>query len=678
MHNVKRYLLVFISLMIFFGCKNEVKSDFEETKNTGAYIKIQKVQSRSILPYFYFEDMTDFVFTGTKEGEQPIVLRTYENYFQLNGSSFEIQSGNWTFTLQANISSSKYESTITKTIVEGENLLNFVMELQEKGNSNDSSINVLLSFEQNPQVNKVKAALYDIGMQNQIAGYEEELLQITNNYVCYNKTNVPSGEYILKVDFYGSDDIYLGTYKELVVTVSGCESNEIRDITLENFYTIEYQLNGGNWVTGFTAPVCYNRFSDDIELPIPTREGFLFLGWYADEEFTNKITTIESNRNENVSVFAKWSFAVDISNADSFDVAVLKDGDTILIKGIYSSTNMEVLVEKVKSSNVQFSIDLSGLNGFDCIGDYAFKDCSGLTSITIPDGVTSIGNYAFRNCSGLTSITIPDSVRSIGSCAFCNCTGLTSIIIPNSVNIIESEAFYGCSGLTSVTILDGVVDIGYGAFGECSGLTSIIIPKNVTSIPDSAFYNCSGLTSITISDNVKSIGYAAFGGCSELKEVHINNLESWLKIVFESEDSNPVYKAKNGLYINGNRLKGDIVIPNSVTSINFGAFYGCSELTSIKIPSSVTRIGDYAFYGCSGLTSIEIPSSVTSIGAYAFSKCSGLTSLEFFHPYWYYVTNYYDWVYEKIGTEIVLSHPEKNATKFKEYGFDKYYFFRQQ
>ena len=79
MHNVKRYLLIFISLMIFFGCKNEVKSDFEEIKNTGAYIKIQKVQSRSILPTFDIENMTDFVFTGTKEGEQPIILGTYEN-----------------------------------------------------------------------------------------------------------------------------------------------------------------------------------------------------------------------------------------------------------------------------------------------------------------------------------------------------------------------------------------------------------------------------------------------------------------------------------------------------------------------------------------------------------------------------------------------------------------------
>ena len=501
MHNVKRCLLIFISLMIFFGCKNEIKSDFEETKNTGAYIKIQKVQSRSILPTFCLGNMTDFVFTGTKEGEQPIILGTYENYYKLDGSSFEIQSGNWTFTLQANISSSKFNSTITKTIVEGENLLNFVMKLQEKCNSNDSSINVWLSFEQNPQVNKVKAALYDIGMQNQIAGYEEELLQITNNCVYYNKTNVPSGEYILKVDFYGSDDIYLGTYKELVVTVSGGESNAIRDITLENFYTIEYQLNGGNWISGFTAPACYNRFSDDIELPIPTREGFLFSGWYTDEEFTNKITSMESNRNENVSVFAKWSFAVDISKVDSFDASVLKDGDTILIKGTYSSTKTEILVEKLKNANVQFSLDLSGLERFDCIGDSAFKDCSGVTNITIPDGVTSIGNYAFRNCSGLTSITIPDSV---------------------------------------------------------------------------------------------------------------------------------------------------------------------------------TSIGDSAFEGCSGLTSITIPYDVASIGAYAFSKCSGLTSIMFFNPYWYYVTDYYDWVYEKIGTEIISSDSEKNAIKFKEYGFDKYYFFRQQ
>ena len=645
MHNVKRYLLIFISLMIFLGCKNEVKSDFEETKNTGAYIKIQKVQSRSILPNFYLGDMTDFVLTGTKEGEQPIILGTYENYYQLDGSSLEIQSGNWTFTLQANISSSKYNSTITKTIVEGENLLNFVMKLQEKCNSNDSSINVLLSFEQNPQVNKVKAALYDIGMQNQIAGNEEELLQITNNSVCYNKTNVPSGEYILKVDFYGSDDIYLGTYKELVVTVSGCESNATRDITLENFYTIEYQLNGGNWGTGFTAPACYNRFSDDIELPIPTREGFLFLGWYTDEEFTNNITTIESNSNENVSVFAKWSFAVDITNADSFDVAVLKDGDTILIKGTYSSTNMEVLVEKVKSSNVQFSIDLSGLEEFDSIGDSAFKDCSGLTSITIPDSVTSIGSSAFYGCTGLTSITIPDGVTSIGDSAFLNCSGLTNITIPDSVTSIGSKAFFGCSGLTSVIIPAGVTSINVGLFSYCTGLTSITIPDSVTSIGNSAFSKCNNLTNITIPDNVTNIGDSTFHQCSGLTSIIIPDSVT-------SIGARAFYGC-SGLT--------SVIIPVGVTSINVELFSYCTGLTSITIPTSVTTIFAGAFQGCSGLTSITIPNSVTSIGQSVFRYCSGLTSIKISSTIWYYTESSEEWFNKINGNPISLSDSKRNA-----------------
>ena len=645
MHNVKRYLLIFISLMIFFGCKNEVKSDFEEIKNTGAYIKIQKVQSRSILPTFDIENMTDFVFTGTKEGEQPMILGTYEKSSQLFNAVVPLESGDWTFTLQANISSSKYNSTITKTIVEGENLLNFVMKLQEKGNSNDSSINLLLSFEQNPQVNKVKATLYDIGMQNQIAGYEEELLQITNNSVCYNKTNVPSGEYILKVDFYGRDDIYLGTYKELVVTVSGCESNATRDITLENFYTIEYQLNGGNWVTGFTAPACYNRFSDDIELPIPTREGFLFSGWYADEEFTNKITTIESNRNENVSVFAKWSFAVDISKVDFFDASVLKDGDTILIKGTYSSTNMDVLVEKVKSSNVQFSIDLSGLEDFDCIGDSAFKDCSGLTSITIPDSVTSIGSSAFYGCTGLTSITIPDSVTIIGDSAFRNCSGLTSITIPDGVTSIGAFAFRYCSGLTSVIIPAGVTSINVELFSYCTGLTSIIIPDSVTSIGNAALYRCKNLTNITIPDNVTNIGESASHQCRGIKSIMI-------------PDSVPSVGARAFYGCSG---LTSVIIPVGVTSIKVGLFSYCTGLTSITIPTSVTTIFDGAFEGCSGLTSITIPNSVTSIGQSVFRYCSGLTSIKISSTIWYYTEFSEEWFNKINGNPISLSDSKRNA-----------------
>ena len=129
--------------------------------------------------------------------------------------------------------------------------------------------------------------------------------------------------------------------------------------------------------------------------------------------------------------------------------------------------------------------------------NYVFKGCKGLTSITIPNSVTSIRAEAFYNCSGLTSITIPDSATSIGTSAFQGCTGLTSITIPNSVTSIGIEAFSGCSGLTSITIPDNVTSIGNSAFYGCSGLKSITIPNSVTNIGDCAFGDCTKLASVT-------------------------------------------------------------------------------------------------------------------------------------------------------------------------------------
>ena len=163
-------------------------------------------------------------------------------------------------------------------------------------------------------------------------------------------------------------------------------------------------------------------------------------------------------------------------------------------------------------------------NSVTSIGDYAFCNCTGLTSVTIQNSVTSIGRSAFELCTGLTSLEIPNSVTSIGSLAFQDCTGLTSVNIPNSVTSIGKQAFCRCSALTSIEIPNSVTKIEdgydesysgiYGVFSECTGLTSVTIPNSVTSIGSYAFHNCTSLTSVTIPSSVASIGNCSFSGCN--------------------------------------------------------------------------------------------------------------------------------------------------------------------
>ena len=174
-----------------------------------------------------------------------------------------------------------------------------------------------------------------------------------------------------------------------------------------------------------------------------------------------------------------------LSLAACLMIAVLSYAHDFGVDGIYYN---------IASSSVPYTVEVTYCGEIY----YSYSD-EYRGTVTIPEtvtydgrtySVTNIGDDAFRGCSVLTSVTIPNSVTSIGSCAFQDCSGLTSVIIPNSVTSIGGSAFYGCSGLTSVTIPESVTSIGYGAFRKCSGLTSVTIPNSVTSIGVHAFSGC--------------------------------------------------------------------------------------------------------------------------------------------------------------------------------------------
>ena len=268
------------------------------------------------------------------------------------------------------------------------------------------------------------------------------------------------------------------------------------------------------------------------------------------------------------------------------------------------------------------------------IGAYAFQNCTSLTKIVIPEGVTKISDRAFQDCTSLTEIVIPSSVTEIGYCAFFNCTSLTKIMIPNSVTEIYDEAFFNCTSLTEIVIPSSVTEIGYGAFYNCISLTKIVIPNSVTEIYDEAFRDCTSLTKIEIPESVTKIRAYAFQNCTSLTKIVIPNsvteiydetfynCTSLTKIVIP----NSVTEIYDEAFYNCTSLT-EIVIPSSVTEIYDGAFCNCTSLTKIVIPSSVTEIYDEVFQNCTSLTEIEIPEGVTKIGYCAFSHCSSLKTL---------------------------------------------------
>ena len=380
-------------------------------------------------------------------------------------------------------------------------------------------------------------------------------------------------------------------------------------------YTIS---NGEVKITGYKGK--------DTVIKIPSKiEGYPVTS-IGNQAFANYISLTSITIPDSVTSVGYYAFSsctnletVTIPKNAKFDSYGYTFDNCTSLKNVIFSSGIEKIPDNLfyRSSNCLISITIP--DSVTTIGNYAFSGCTGLTNITIPDSVTTIGGSAFSGCVGLTSITIPDSVTTIGNYAFEGCTGLTSVIIPDSVTTIGSWAFEDCTGLTSITISDSVTSVGWYAFSNCTGLTSIAIPDSVTSVGRGAFSSCTNLETITIPKNAKfdsDVG-RTFNNCTSLKNV-----------IFSSG----IEKIPDYLFYDSKNLNSltRIIIPDSVTSIGYRAFYGCTGLTSIIIPDSVNSVGKYAFYGCTTLETITIPKNAKFYSdGYTFNNCTSLKNVIF-------------------------------------------------
>ncbi len=296
---------------------------------------------------------------------------------------------------------------------------------------------------------------------------------------------------------------------------------------------------------------------------------------------------------------------------NTFEYNILDDGTVAIRK--YLGTDTAVTVPSTIEGK-----KVSRLNG-------TFENCSAISKLTIPEGITSIGNDTFKGCSGLTALRIPFSVQKIGSFAFKDCTSLAEITMPESLDI-------------------GVVNLSM--FENCTALKEITVPKTLV-VWIRMFYNCKNLKRVTLSAGLGTIAGLAFSGCTSLEEVHYDGThEDWEKLTISNGNealTNATVYFNNGTFeyralddgtLEITKYLGTdtaVTIPDTigskkVSSLN-GAFQNCGAITEITISEGITSIQDHTFEGCSGLTALRIPSSVNHIGVMAFADCTSLAEI---------------------------------------------------
>ena len=451
-------------------------------------------------------------------------------------------------------------------------------------------------------------------------------------------------------------------------------------------YTITYNLFDGS-VSG--NPDTYNVNTETITLNNASKNGCSFVGWYTDDEFDNKITTINKGSTGNKVLYALFNdtnsyfiyaghkiIGLTDLGASQTDIVIPSEIDgftiTTLANSCFNSSTFKTLTIPDSVVNILNgavfgnknleTVTFIGTPTITKIGYGAFNGCSKLKTINLPDTIEEIDNYVFYGCVLLELSNLPSALIKIGYNAFYRCQKITISELPSNVQEVGNSAFSGCIAIENITLPSSIryYNLGTDIFKDCTGLKTATINFS-KKILEGMFTGCTSLETVTMTNEVEEISKEAFKNCTNLTTVTIQNptyiytigencFYNCLKLDLDLNFKNIKTIGNSAFYgcekitasnktlmtkietIGNNAFRGclliDFVIPNTIKSIGDYAFYGCIAQKDASIGSNVTYLGVYAFYGNTSLPSAIINSNnITSIPSYAFNGCTSLATV---------------------------------------------------
>ncbi|MDA7515943.1 leucine-rich repeat protein, partial [Akkermansiaceae bacterium] len=467
----------------------------------------------------------------------------------------------------------------------------------------------------------------------------------------YPINGVPQNEGTWKVLISDREKIYERTFKYLIfVDTDGDGLSDYREqnLTNTNFEVVDTDEDGlsdGEEVTLGTDPLVADTDVDGIV--DGSEAGFGTDPLVADTDEDGVLDGAETSAGTNPLSFDVTGSRALVTVRTIGSSGSINDGVAAKIRYAKPADTGVVVLTGCDPSVTGVLILPDTIDGLPLarIGPNAFKDCTNLKSVVVPETVTEFGAGAFYGCNQLVSVNVPEVVTAIGERAFYSCNRLSSITIPDGIETIESQTFYNCSALRELSLPDSITTIGENAFGECRALQQVLLPENLTTLGQSAFQSCSSLKTITIPIGVTVLKGYTFNNCNSLTEVIFHD---------------GITQIEYGVFSSCRSLV-DIQLPKNLTgTLNGEIFQSCTSLKSIEIPDGITRIEYGVFRDCTSLELVSIGSGVTQIQSYAFGNCTSLTNVYFAGTAPQVESN----TFENIGFGPIAWVEEANADSF--------------